>query len=785
MNHNFQRPLFRDLLMDHANSAVRPPEGDKLGTPSGRLTSAAVTTTHEEFIDQSPIERRQALASDSRKETAEKTASNAVTAAKKASAGGASRHGGGLHPMQPPRVQPPPAVNLAPAVDLFPVQSSQAHHGNGGGGKAQLKFSYDTKVVQKFRQANSEYRGRESHDLELKFWESPSQRAKDGLMEIMKKNSAPWKNAGPKGQTQDCMEKTNSGVNPRNANQADMYLVFKYSSATIQTETKAKALKYIQGFVDEEGVRSLCDMATVSLGAFSPSLHAHRVHINRSARSSYTFEGKSTDQEQKQRKITLDGKAWNKVLEKLSPKVTTVLDEAESDHLDFRAVFKNQGQYGLQLGVLVFSTPEEAQMVADAIDGEVYSAIKISAKVEEQPIEIKSRDLQMHVETWPAEVEGLSALHRADLKVLRGHLNQTITQKRYKGAFGCTDSEPIVAVVTDRTGLTVVHLRNARMRMLITSSYKSMFVTGLSTRISFRGPSDAISKVSIDQRRRVRSQSAEDSEPMLLSPLEEGEVRSACQTPPLGGETLSKREDAMHARRARDEQAATDAGQWRTVPDRAKNVAAKGVGCHSPVAAAASTVVVQRNSFGNLPMDDASVVAIPAVVAKAGPARANTGAMEMMNSGGNADADQTNAFFLAATAGLSPRQISDSINAASGEAGKQYNKEDEGKQYNKEDEGDKEEEDNDEDEDEDAVEQVSLALETEEESAHKFRTPAGKKNKRPPSISPDSELNGRFSGQLKARSILLSPPSGDVPSVRTPMDQDQGDGLPAPGGGGN
>ena len=53
--------------------------------------------------------------------------------------------------------------------------------------------------------------------------------------------------------------------------------------------------------------------------------------------------------------------------------IESLLEESGSLRLDFRAVFRNQGQYGLQLGVLVFDTPSEARMVAAAIDGKDYN----------------------------------------------------------------------------------------------------------------------------------------------------------------------------------------------------------------------------------------------------------------------------------------------------------------------------------------------------------------------------------------------------------------------------
>ena len=586
--------------------ADRPPELDRpepaTGTASGHSNQAA---TQNDFIDEGSTNRDPVAtpsAPNSTTHNGQTAHGGAGTAPQNALAVAASLADGAGYG----RLPIPAAASVAadPAINLMAKQSSQAHHGGGGDGAP--KLNYHKAVVQKFRQADSEYQGGQSHDLEVRLLEELSPEAKEGLMRVMKNKRLPWYKSGKNGEDADFIEKTNSGVNPKSAYQAEKFLVFKYKTKEIQGATLANAQKFVEDFKDDDDLYSLRDIVTVSLGAFSPSLHGHRVSITRFTPANYTFEGKLTDQALKQQKITRDGKAWNKVLEKLSPVVTELLDNAESDSLDFRAAFKNQGQYGVQLGFLVFGTPEEAQMVAKEIEGKAYASVKISARVEEQPIEIKSKLLDLQVQTWPAEVTGLLPQHRKDLEALQSQLNLTLTKERYKGQFGSKDSKPVVAVVSDQTGRTVVHLCSARMRRLITTSYKSMHLSGMNTRVCFKGPSDAISKVSIDQRRRVRSLSppAESASSPALSDKQDVSSNK-CDPASVRGDTgvaTSRSADASQARAARDGQANMQSkpASWHTPPSR--KAAKKNSQTSTEHTAGAKEV--QKNVFAKLGCDN-------------------------------------------------------------------------------------------------------------------------------------------------------------------------------------
>ena len=415
-------------------------------------------------------------------------------------------------------IAPTTSKMAAPAVDLNPKLSSQAVHNGGTGTRHTLDFK--GRVVNKFRRVEGQFTGRQAHDLELTFFEEPSVAAKESLLKILKQVRQVWFRSGPNGEDLDYIEKTNSGVNPRTANMSQTYLLFKYKSEEDQQRTLEKAQKHIEEYT-EDGVKPLVDNAVVSLAAFSPKLHNRRVIINRATKLKYPSEANCSDAEVKQKKLARDGRTWNQVVQPLMKEVILILDQAGSDNLDIRAVFRNHGQYGLQLGMLVLNTPNEATKIAEAIDGKAYSGVKISAKVDELPIEKRSIDLDVRIETWPAEVMGLATQERKDTKAVQHHLNEALTQDRYKKAFGLPGSEPVVSVLTDQCGLTLVHLRSAEMRRLLARNYKSVYVPGLGRRLDFRGPSKVISQVSMEQRRRVRSQSPDDKDEQ--SELESGQ----------------------------------------------------------------------------------------------------------------------------------------------------------------------------------------------------------------------------------------------------------------------
>ena len=447
--------------------------------------------------------------------TASESAGMAVLEAQTTQVGGTSRPGGGGS--SEARESGP-----RPAVDLHPMQSAQKSHTGGA-----QSMSYKGALKKNFRQVDGEHKGRQAFDLELTVMEEglPLQE----LLQIMTEKNAKWYKAGPRGEDLNCIEKTNSGVNPRSAHTGESFQVYKYNSESAQMDTLAKAQKHIQSFTDSEGTYALRHNVTIVIGAFSPSLHAHRVCIERQRQKTYTFEGKLSDQETKQRKITQDGKAWNQVLGKLKPKVTTLLEESGSHCLDFRAVFRNQGQYGLQLGVLVLNTPSEARMVAAAIDGQDYNGVVVRARVEALPVEEQSRTLDMQGEAWPAEVSGISEADKVDLEALRRHLNSALTQDRFKGIFG---SQPILRILADHSGVTVLCLQSAEVRQQLAMRLKTVKVPGLSNkRVFFRGPSGAVSEACRAQRRRVRSQS-----PPEVSSPESGEAspeQAACKPKPL------------------------------------------------------------------------------------------------------------------------------------------------------------------------------------------------------------------------------------------------------------
>ena len=69
------------------------------------------------------------------------------------------------------------------------------------------------------------------------------------------------------------------------------------------------------------------------------------------------------------------------------------------------------------------------------------------------------------------------------------------------------------------------------MRRLLERNYKSVYVPGLGRRLDFRGPSKVISQVSMEQRRRVRSQSPDDKDEQ--SELESGQC-SEQNSPQMG-----------------------------------------------------------------------------------------------------------------------------------------------------------------------------------------------------------------------------------------------------------
>ena len=169
------------------------------------------------------------------------------------------------------------------------------------------------KVVNKFRQVEGQFTGRQAHDLELSFFEEPSAAAKASLLKILKQVRQVWFRSGPNGEDQDYIEKTNSGVNPRTANMSQTYLLFKYKSEEDQQKTLEKALKHIEEYT-EDGVKPLVDNAVVSLAAFSPKLHDRRVIINRATKKLYPSEGNSSDAEVKQKKLARDGQTWPLVL---------------------------------------------------------------------------------------------------------------------------------------------------------------------------------------------------------------------------------------------------------------------------------------------------------------------------------------------------------------------------------------------------------------------------------------------------------------------------------------
>ena len=141
-------------------------------------------------------------------------------------------------------------------------------------------------------------------------------------------------------------------------------------------------------------------------------------------------------------------------------------------------------------------------------------------------MEEQSRTLDIQGEAWPAEASGISEADKVDMEALRRHLNSALMQDRFKGAFG---SQPILRILADHSGLTVLYLQNAEVRQQLAFRLKSVKVPGLGDkRVFFRGPSDAVSQACMDQRRRVRSQSPpEVTQCALMSSPESGQVSPA------------------------------------------------------------------------------------------------------------------------------------------------------------------------------------------------------------------------------------------------------------------
>ena len=192
--------------------------------------------------------------------TASESAGMAVLEAQTTQVGGTSRPGGGGS--SEARESGP-----RPAVDLHPMQSAQKSHTGGA-----QSMSYKGALKKNFRQVDGEHKGRQAFDLELTVMEEglPLQE----LLQIMTEKNVKWYKAGPRGEDLNCIEKTNSGVNPRSAHTGESFQVYKYNSESAQIDTLAKAQKHIQSFTDSEGTYALRHNVTIVIGAFSPSLHA-------------------------------------------------------------------------------------------------------------------------------------------------------------------------------------------------------------------------------------------------------------------------------------------------------------------------------------------------------------------------------------------------------------------------------------------------------------------------------------------------------------------------------
>ena len=230
-------PGFRPPEVGKSANAAAQGGGDSRGaSPAIMLQKISGKTT----LGGPPATFASSVATAAKGENGPKTVSEsagmAALEAQTTQVGGASRHGGG-------RSSEARESGPRPAVDLHPMQSAQKNHTGGA-----HSMSYKGALKKNFRQVDGEHKGRLAFDLELTVMEEglPVQE----LLQIMTEKNVKWYKAGPRGEELNCIEKTNSGVNPRSANKGETFQVYKYNSESAQMDTLAKAQKHIQSFTE-------------------------------------------------------------------------------------------------------------------------------------------------------------------------------------------------------------------------------------------------------------------------------------------------------------------------------------------------------------------------------------------------------------------------------------------------------------------------------------------------------------------------------------------------------